>query len=225
MRTMKRVLTTAVMVSAGILFAEAPKGKCPNKAAIGQQKRSCERPTAGRGCASMLKDLNLNEEQKTAIKQLHEKHMAKMKETRSALTEARQKLMKLQTNKDVSEEAIKAASSQLADATSQMAMNRVKMRKEINSLLTPEQQSKLDKNMTEMKEGMEKRMQEMRKKMEAHRNQASEKGAKASGNKGCGKGPKASASKGCCKGPKANANKASGKGSKSTSGVKKSCSK
>ena len=202
MRKMKKVLTAAAMISAGIVFAEQPKDKLQNKAAAGGQKKACEMPDAGRGCGSMmLKDLNLNDDQKAAVKKLHEEHMERMKEARTAVTEARKKLMELQTNKDVSEDAIKAASAQLADATSKMAMNRLKMRKEMNALLTPEQQQKLNKNMQEKKERMLKHMQEMHKKMEANKNKACARGAAAKGGAkktSSGKGSQG-AKRSCCR--------------------------
>lgn len=197
MKRMKQVLTAAVMISAGAVFAAPTKGQCPKKAA-GDQTQKSEMPPGARGCgAMMLKDLNLNDDQKEAIKKLHEEHMARMKEARTTLTEARKQLMELQGKNGVTEDEIKAASAKLADATAKMAMSRLKMRKEVNALLNTEQQKKLSKHMEEMKERMKQRMQEMHKRMEANR-------AKA-----CGQG-------------KGNAKKACGKGNQ---GVKKACSK
>ena len=208
MRTMKRVLTVAVMVSAGILFADGATEKGGDGSKVTQRQR-CEMRD-NRGCGVMLmKELNLTDEQRTAIKDLHEKNVKKMEAAREAVAEARKKLRDIATSKDVNEAAIKTTSSELADAMAAMALNKSNMVKEVKALLKPEQQEKFEKKMTEMKKRMQERMQEMRKKMEANRNKACKGGA----NKACGRGSKGGAGSSCGRGPKGNP------------GVKKSCCK
>ena len=177
MRVTKMVMAVALMVFAGSLFADCDKvggcGKDAKKGRPGMQgKKGC-------GPMMMMKDLNLTEDQKAAIKDLHETNSKKMEEARKAVGEARKALMEAASSEDVTEAAVKELSSQLADAISVMALNRAEMQKEVKALLTPEQQDKFEKKMGAMQE----RMGKMRKSMCGKKGE----GCGKDGKKGCGK--------------------------------------
>ena len=177
----------ALMVFAGSLFADCDCDKgdgCAKGAKKGRSEMCGKKGKKGCG-PMMMKDLNLTEDQKAAIKDLHEANSQKMEEARKAVGEARKALMEAASSEDVTEAAVKELSSQLADAISVMALNRAEMQKEVKALLTPEQQDKFEKKMAEMQERMSK----------MHRSMGGRKGK--GGKKGCGKGCGKDGKKGC----------------------------
>ena len=152
MRATKMVMAVAVMVFAGSLFAD-----CDNPGGCGKAaKKGRSTMHAKKICSPMMmmKDLNLTEDQKDSIKDLHKANSKKMKEAFKAVAEARKALMEATSSEDASEETIKECSSQLADAITVMALNRAEMKKNVKAILTPEQQEKFEKKMGEMKKCM-----------------------------------------------------------------------
>jgi len=184
MKATKMVLLAVMMVFTGTVFAHG--AGCDK----GEKGCSDKKGMKGDKCEMMMKALDLDENQKTQIKAIHEANMKKMQGGIKAMIAARKALMEAGESDNVNEATIKDLSKKVADSMAAMVLNRSKMKKEVKALLTDEQKKKFDKIHSEKKARMGK----------MHKDACGDKKGKK-GKKGCGskkgKGCDKDGKKGC----------------------------
>ena len=166
---MKKAKLTTMAVSllfAGTLLA----GNCSDCNEKGNAKKGCEgdrkgmfggdRGKRGGGPRRMMENLNLTEEQKTQMKEIHEKYKEQMKGLGESVREAREALRTAAQAQDIDENTIRELSRTVADKMAEFAILRAKIKKESDSILTEEQKATIEKRKSEM----ESKREEMRKK-------------------------------------------------------------
>lgn len=123
------------------------------------------------GLFSLLKELNLTEEQKAKIQSLMKEHRQAMAPIRESLQKSRAQLRELARAQVVDESAIRATSQQIGTSLGDLTIQQARLRQAIRAILTPEQNKRLD----EMKA---KREQERKERQEQFRKRRMEQGPK-----------------------------------------------
>ncbi len=121
-----------------------------------------------RGAQPMLRgmrQLNLTEEQRQQVRDTMQRHREELKTVGEQLRAARQALHAATDAEVVDQEAVRAATSQMAEAQAQGAILRAKIRQEVFALLTPEQQEKAKALRQQAEQQMELRRQRLQQRL------------------------------------------------------------
>lgn len=151
-------LLTPFGLAAGLL-AQAPPAPEPPPPGI-------LHAIAGRGLARggmFAKQLNLTEDQKSAMKAIGQKHKDEMKAKHQALREARQAFQSVMANPASKDTDIQTAYQSLSQRGLDTALAAHALRAELRAVLTPDQQAKADQLRQDWKAKREERMMHLRK--------------------------------------------------------------
>jgi Spy/CpxP family protein refolding chaperone len=107
----------------------------------------------------MGEQLNLTEEQKTAIQKIAEESRTAVQENREAVRVAMQNLNDAAEKGD--EAAITVAGKAAGDALTKQAIQRAQVTKKINAVLTADQLKQLEEMKTNMRQQMQQRREQM----------------------------------------------------------------
>ncbi|MCE5187326.1 MAG: Spy/CpxP family protein refolding chaperone [Planctomycetaceae bacterium] len=106
----------------------------------------------------MGEQLNLTAEQKQKLQQIADSSRDQMQQNREAVRTAIEKLNNAADKGD--EAAINDAGKAVGDAMAKQAIERAKVNKEVNNVLTAEQKTQLEQSRARMREQMQQRRQE-----------------------------------------------------------------
>jgi Spy/CpxP family protein refolding chaperone len=121
-----------------------------------------------RGAQPMLRgmrQLNLTEEQRQQVRDTMQRHRDELKALGAQLRAARQALRTATDAEVVDQGAVRAATSQMAEAQAQGALLRAKIRQEVFALLTPEQQEQAKALRSEFEQRQEQRRLRMQQRL------------------------------------------------------------
>ncbi len=111
----------------------------------------------------MAKQLNLNDEQKAAMKAIGQKHKDEMKAKHLAQQDARKAFQAVMEDPNAKAADIQAAHQVLSQRTLDTALAGHALRAEMRAVLTPDQQAKADQLREEFKAKRQERMMHLRK--------------------------------------------------------------
>lgn len=148
-RTLVMVLTTTVVLSGSLAFAQSPdqgqgnpaisKGDGSKRDGLGKYHRR----HAGR-LKAILQQLNLTDQQKTQVKQIWANHRESMTPIANQLRSKRQELRQSIQGATFDEALVTQKLTEMAGLKAKLVGERFKIRQETLSVLTPEQKAKLD---------------------------------------------------------------------------------
>ena len=101
------------------------------------------RPGGPMGFGPGFRELDLTDDQKAQIKQIHDSHAAEFKAVRDKSRAAHEGMQALLTAETIDESAIRAKSAEIAAAEADMLILNAKVRKESMQVLTADQLAKL----------------------------------------------------------------------------------
>jgi Spy/CpxP family protein refolding chaperone len=142
----------AAMVTTGVLQAQAPEGAAGTPARYerrgpgGGFGHGGFGPGLGRGGfgspLAMLRRLDLTDAQRTQIRQVMDGHRDELRAAGERLAAARKAQHAAVTSATLDEQAVRAASADLAQVMADAAVLRARVHSEVFAVLTPDQQAK-----------------------------------------------------------------------------------
>lgn len=114
----------------------------------------------GGGLRALLGELNLSEEQKTAIRGIVQSERATIEPLREQAVEARRELARVSHASTFDEAAVREAADRAAKAQANLAVERARIMARVREQLTPEQLQSLDVTRGRMLERREERRRE-----------------------------------------------------------------
>lgn len=107
----------------------------------------------------MMKDLNLSEDQKAKLKANKEKNKGKMESLRNQMKTEREKFMELMSNANSTKPELLAQQNKVSSIQNKIEEIRIDDMITLREILTPEQNAKFQKKMSEMHAKMKEKMQ------------------------------------------------------------------
>ncbi|MDR9417969.1 Spy/CpxP family protein refolding chaperone [Gracilimonas sp.] len=145
MKLLSKILATVILFTAFAIQANA------------QQRQKMERPKTERmekmktmranqmdRHQNMMRMLDLTEEQREQIKEIHLKGQKEMLPLRNQIREHRAKLQTLTTGDNYDENSVSELVNEMSELHAKMMLKRISHRQEIRELLTDEQRIKFD---------------------------------------------------------------------------------
>lgn len=153
MKKLTAAILSIVLVAMGAMFifaqtAEKPEGK--REFGKKGHKRG--------GHAKMFRGLDLTDEQKAQVKQIRQTSKETVKPIREQMKANRQKLAELSASGNFDSAQVQTIAAQQGSLTSQMIVEKERIKSQIFQILTPEQKAKA----AEMKAQRQQKMQERR---------------------------------------------------------------
>jgi Spy/CpxP family protein refolding chaperone len=150
------VVTLAAALTATVVDAQtAPRaGRAP-----GWRARQMPQGRAARAWHRQLRGIGLDENQRTEIRQLAQKHRQELQTLNRSVQAARRSLNQAFTADKVDEGAIRNQATALAAAQADLAVARARLRSEILGVLTPVQQQQLRDRQQKMRQQLRQRRQ------------------------------------------------------------------
>lgn len=162
--------TTTTTTTAG---EQAPGKGTPGERAHGDRKNGEHRHHRGhhghhgnKGPGMMLRGIDLTEEQKTKVNELHKAAAPEMRAAMKEAFEARRALHELTVSGSFDEAKAREIAQKGADAMARASVLKAKTHSQVLATLTPEQRKQLADQAEQRKERMAQRMQERAKKQQ-----------------------------------------------------------
>lgn len=136
--------------------------KCGEERGKGKRGGSSKCDTKGKkrgGRGNMMKELGLSDEQKEQMKAIGKKNQESMKNLMTKMHESRKKMRDASMNENVDEAAIRALSKEVADTIAELTIQKSKMHKEMQAIMTDEQKAKAKELRAKMQKEMKNRKQ------------------------------------------------------------------
>ncbi len=154
MKKLTVAILSIVLVAMGAMFIVAQTADKP------EGKRGFGKKGFGKrgGQAMMFRGLDLTEEQKAQMKQIRQSNRETIKPIREQMKANRQRLAELSANGNFDQAQVQALAAQQGSLSSQMIVERERVKSQIFQILTPEQKAKA----AEMKAQRQQKMQERR---------------------------------------------------------------
>jgi Spy/CpxP family protein refolding chaperone len=133
-----------------------PRGPMPGPGMAGRAK-------AAENMAFMAKHLNLSDQQKTQMKEIHQKHREGIQTRQKAAMEAREALRKSAQDPAASTDTLRKLHQAAADRQFDLMLERRSVKLETRALMTPEQRAEADRLRSFAEERRQFRMEHMRK--------------------------------------------------------------
>ncbi len=141
-------------------------------------------PEGRGGAGQIMEGLGLSEQQRDMMKTVHEDYRDQIKALGEKASAAKDALDDAVEADDVDETTIRELSKAAADANADLLVLRGKMKKELSSVLTPEQKELVGEKRAEFKQKRQARRDEMKKRMEEQREKMKQRQEGAKGERG-----------------------------------------
>ena len=139
---MLSAVVTLIVWGGAVVSTQGPRPGGPRGAGPGPGR-------GGFGAGLLLRDLNLTDAQREQVRQLTEQHREQTRALVDSLMKAQEAQRQAIETVPADEARIRAAMQELAQAQTEIAVDRAQLQSEIYALLTPEQQQAVAKRRAE----------------------------------------------------------------------------